>query len=120
MTFGRSVITPATTVPRPRSATAISEALGISYRQLDYWVRNVPGLVSASSPGSGHRRTFTDDEIVRLDMLARITKLSAYDSSLAALVVQSRTDVPLVVVHESDGVEVRITAEWRTREEIGC
>lgn len=48
------------------SAVEVAEMLGVSYRMIDYWLRN--GFISIENPaaGSGSRRTFTMAEVEKL------------------------------------------------------
>lgn len=41
----------------------LCDELQISYRQLDYWIRNGMVAVSTATPGSGSYRTFSADEV---------------------------------------------------------
>jgi DNA-binding transcriptional MerR regulator len=45
-------------------------ALGLTYRQLDFWVRK--GYLSAATPGSGKRRTWSDDELAIAAHMVRL------------------------------------------------
>lgn len=60
--------------PEPRSVTISSaEAaarVGISYRQLDFWIAQ--GLVGGTSPGSGRQCRFTPGDVARLASMARL------------------------------------------------
>jgi DNA-binding transcriptional MerR regulator len=52
---------------------AVSEIVGITYRQLDYWART--GLVSPSiskAKGSGSQRLYSFEDIVRLRVVKRL------------------------------------------------
>jgi DNA-binding transcriptional MerR regulator len=52
---------------------AVSDIVGISYRQLDYWART--GLVSPSiskAKGSGSQRLYSFEDIVRLRVVKRL------------------------------------------------
>jgi DNA-binding transcriptional MerR regulator len=52
---------------------AVSDIVGISYRQLDYWART--GLVSPSvrkAEGSGSQRLYSFEDIVRLRVVKRL------------------------------------------------
>lgn len=56
------------------STIEVSLALGVTYRQLDYWVRAglIPGM-SERGPGSGGRRQWTPDQV---DAARRVAALS--------------------------------------------
>lgn len=62
--------------------------IGVSYRQLDHWVRR--GWIRAATPGTGHRRTWTDDELA---VAARMVKLIAagFTVAKAAEIARGRT-----------------------------
>jgi DNA-binding transcriptional MerR regulator len=85
---------------------AVSEIVGITYRQLDYWART--GLVSPSirkAEGSGSQRLYSFEDIVRLRVVKRLldagVNLERIRSALEELARQGRalSDVTLA----SDG-----------------
>jgi DNA-binding transcriptional MerR regulator len=85
---------------------AVSEIVGITYRQLDYWART--GLVSPSiskAKGSGSQRLYSFEDIVRLRVVKRLldtgVTLERIRAALEELGRQGRalTDVTLA----SDG-----------------
>ena len=53
---------------------SVADALGISYRQLDYAIRNVAALrkLPSMAGGSGSRRRFDVDTLRRLDIAASV------------------------------------------------
>lgn len=51
---------------RTYSTTEVAEMVGLSYRMLDYWVRQGYISISAKSRGSGHHRQWTHDEVEAL------------------------------------------------------
>lgn len=67
-------------------AADIPDLAGISYRQLDHWVRK--GYLHADNPecGSGHSRTFQDEEVeVAVIMGALVKKLTIEPEYAATL-----------------------------------
>lgn len=55
------------TKERTYTAKEAAEAAGISYRMLDYWLRQGAVRPTAEAqPGSGNHRSFTADEVMRL------------------------------------------------------
>jgi DNA-binding transcriptional MerR regulator len=62
--------------------------LGLTYRQLDFWCRK--GYLSTAAPGSGRRRTWTDDELA---IAARMVKLigCGFTVAKAAEIARGRT-----------------------------
>jgi len=85
---------------------AVSDLVGISYRQLDHWTRT--GLVSASvrrAEGSGSQRVYAFEDIVRLRVIKRLldagVTLERIRRALEELTAQGRSlsDVTLA----SDG-----------------
>lgn len=59
--------------PQPTSAQLCAAVPDLTYRQLDWWVRNSyvdDGLDTTLSGGSGSRRTFTALEVLRVRQLA--------------------------------------------------
>lgn len=68
------------------SAVDVAQRAGVTYRQLDHWFRL--GYLSANgqptgSPGSGHDREFTYDEVRRLTLLARLVSAGVKPSKAA-------------------------------------
>jgi transposase len=58
---------------RTYTSREAAEAAGISYRQLDYWLRQ--GAVrpkTPAQPGSGYHRSFTSEEVTRLAEVAAL------------------------------------------------
>ena len=57
-------------------------ATGASYRQIDYWIRK--GYVNGGhpGPGTGNPRMLTFDQVVRIGLLADLTRLGLRPSSL--------------------------------------
>lgn len=55
------------------STEQVADAAGLSYRRLDHYVRAgyVPG---AALPGSGHERTFTLDQAVKVATIAELVR----------------------------------------------
>jgi DNA-binding transcriptional MerR regulator len=85
---------------------AVSELVGISYRQLDHWTRT--GLVTPSvrqADGSGSQRVYGFEDLVRLRVIKRLldagVSLERIRAALEELAAQGRTlsDVTLA----SDG-----------------
>jgi hypothetical protein len=78
-------------------------AIGVTYRQLDYWVRTGRIRVDEPTPGSGQRRTWPDGE---LEVAARIGRLLKAGLSLAEAAHVARN--PHADVELAPGVHVRI------------
>jgi hypothetical protein len=63
------------------SAPQVCDMVGITYRQLDYWLRRrIITIGNDHTPGSGHHRLFTESEVVALTELVAI-----YNSARAIL-----------------------------------
>lgn len=65
-------------------STQVCEIAGITYRQLDYWMRR--GLVTPAKqygPGSGHRRGYTADEVRHIAVMGRLVR-DGFDPEVAA------------------------------------
>lgn len=61
------------TMTRTFTAKEAAAAAGISYRMLDYWLRQ--GFLSPATeatPGTGHHRSFTAEEVQRLTELVAL------------------------------------------------
>lgn len=48
--------------------------LGVSYRQIDYWIRQGAITIAGNTEGSGTRRHFSDDDFRRLRFLGVVQK----------------------------------------------
>jgi DNA-binding transcriptional MerR regulator len=46
----------------PNGAVEVAKRVGISYRQMDYWLRTGVITIESDSSGSGSRRVFTPEE----------------------------------------------------------
>lgn len=86
------------------SATLIEEA-GISYRQLDYWVRHKIITPERAASGSGSSRRFTRDQVELATWIGRLTR-AGFDLRLARETAvnliedgESYLDFPDCVVH---------------------
>ena len=54
-----------------------AKAAGVSYRMLDYWLRTgAVRIADPATPGSGHSRRFTEDEVETLVAVARTYRLA--------------------------------------------
>lgn len=61
---------------RPRwSGKAAAERAGITYRQLDYWLRTGVCRSAVEANGSGSRRRLTDRDVAVVQMVARLREL---------------------------------------------
>lgn len=60
------------------SSKEVCERTGLSYRQLDYWVRKRILTPSIEANGSGTRRQFSDRDVAMLLVLASLRK-SGYE-----------------------------------------
>lgn len=92
--LGRSTFEPVKTMPD-------LDALGITYRQLDYWTRCGLLQPDAATPGSGNRRVWTDEELM---VAARAARLHAAGLTLGAAFTVARGG------ELSHGVKVEMTA----------
>jgi DNA-binding transcriptional MerR regulator len=65
------------------TASDVRRITGVTYRKLDYWIRH--GFLNHTDPfpGSGATRTFTSEDIDRIRLLQRASRLHQQD--LAAL-----------------------------------
>ena len=59
------------------STVEVCRLTGATYRQVDWWCRTgrIPGQPSGAATGSGHRRRWTPDQIVRVLTLMRASRL---------------------------------------------
>lgn len=65
---------------------------GVSYRQLDYWIRCGAFHPYREAAGSGTQRRYTDDDIRILRVLARLAHLGATTDVLSAVEDRLRND----------------------------
>lgn len=79
------------------------KALGLSYRQLDYWTRSGRIHADEPTPGSGHRRTWPDEEIAVAGRIARLIAAGLSLEIAAGVARDPDTDIEL-----QPGVVVRI------------
>jgi len=97
------------------SATEAARAAGITYRQLDYWVRcdviappaltdtwGTPHNGSRRHPGSGHHRRFTGRQVAILAACGQLARLCADMAALTSLVAACGPDVALPVTVATD------------------
>lgn len=61
------------------SSRQAAEIVGITYRQLDNWVRNRVVVPSHGSSGSGHHRLWTWEEVKLLGLAREMARVSALD-----------------------------------------
>lgn len=57
------------------SVCGVVDRLGITYRQIDYWVRQGYIDIGGSGNGSGSRRMFTRDDLDRLAVIATLSRV---------------------------------------------
>lgn len=106
------------------SSEELADAVGISYRQVDYWVRS--GLLRTAAPveGSGRSRRFTPAEVKVARVVATLRRLGVGapaegDGLLRAVAEAVREGRPAVevgrVLVEVDDLTVRICAPYRAR-----
>lgn len=64
----------------PGSTSHASQVTGATYRQIDYWIRDL-GLLGEdlAAVGSGQRRRFTDGDLEVISSLARLAALGCRD-----------------------------------------
>lgn len=70
------MITATTLGPRRVHDLDVADATGVSYRQLDYWVRCGVIKPVVSAAGSGSQRGFDDTETLVIDRLAGLAALN--------------------------------------------
>ena len=68
------------------TTTEVTAMTGASYRQVDYWARTgrIPGQ---TNPGTGHYRRWTEEQVERVRLLMRASKLVnlTFDEALELL-----------------------------------
>lgn len=69
-----AVLADATTAPVTYSTAGAAEAAGITYRQLDHWIRS--GWVPAPTAGDAWRRRFTERDVAVLRVVARLARIA--------------------------------------------
>lgn len=67
---------------------------GATYRQLDWWVRTgrIPGNGELVNVGSGHRRTWTGEQVARVELLLRASLLVNATLDEAVELLESSVD----------------------------
>jgi hypothetical protein len=63
----------------------VAALIRVSYRQLDYWVRNGYLIVNGSKPGSGFARHFTPDDVLRARAFGAMLHAGVVPSALAGV-----------------------------------
>ena len=90
--------------PEPGASVADFVALGISYRQLDYWSRRNYLHANAAAPGTGNNRTWPLEELAVAGRLIRLLDVLVLKSAVA--VARGQTQLaPGVHVHITDNEE---------------
>lgn len=56
------------------SSTEAAKRAGLSYRQVDYWVRKRLIVPTVEANGTGTRRQFSDEDVALLVMLASLRR----------------------------------------------
>lgn len=82
---------------------------GITYRRIDYWTRTTDLFPDQADAGSGQRRAWTEEEIMRLDLIDRLT---AAGLSLGHAVELAAGELGAPIVIEV-GAGVVLMVEWR-------
>lgn len=86
------------------SAVQAAELAGVSYRQLDYWVRVGLIDVSQQAQGSGTRRGFDDRDLADLRLASLLMRVRQ-DTDWAGLVLEDWRD-HLLVIHPDGNCEL--------------
>lgn len=83
---------------------------GITYRQLDFWIRSRYVRPVLEAPGSGTARTFTDAEADVVKRMGLLTRLGLH-VSCAHRIARSWAEHPTWPVHLGEGVTLRMD-DW--------
>lgn len=70
-------------------------AIGLTYRQLDYWTRRGYLKAEDPTPGSGHSRTWLEDEQVIAARMLRLISCG-FTVEAAARIARDETDLHIV------------------------
>jgi len=70
------------------TAEQVCKATGLTYRQLDHWVRQGYVDLPNARPGSGMPRTFTDHQLDRFGVIKALTD-AGFRTSAAAIVAHN-------------------------------
>lgn len=73
-----------------RSTAEAAEAAGVTYRQVDFWVRRDVVAPAVAARGSGSVRLFDEHNVAVLRLLGRLSDLGAERRVLAAAVAAVR------------------------------
>lgn len=63
------------TMERTYGAPEVCSRAGVTYRQLDYWIRTSVVQIPNPTPGSGENREFTGDLIAELKLIRKLLGL---------------------------------------------
>ncbi len=69
-------------MPGMVSTKRVCQVAGITYRQLDYWIRNAVVSPTVGANGSGTRRAFTLHEVRIVRLVADLNRLGAGSDAL--------------------------------------
>lgn len=87
---------------------------GITYRQLDYWIRAQAITPTGAAKGSGSRRTWSGEDVARLHRLGRVVRLFAtfapakYGVPTDLVAVLWRTPLDELILIQGDGCQLAI------------
>lgn len=65
------------------NAPELAQRAGISYRQLDYWIRK--GWIDGTNPGTGYVRRFAEEDAARVMMMAKLIAAGLHPARAAEL-----------------------------------
>lgn len=85
----------------------VVQATGATSRQLDYWVRR--GFLPLAAPGSGYRRDWNDDVVVRARKIRQLADLGFTIETCVRLVDVEDDEVSMILTSDADGPSVTVT-----------
>lgn len=91
---------------------------GISYRMLDYWIRRDVVRVEVVARGSGTRRRFSFEDVVRVAAVAALRKEISIELSLAGEHVEKVDDETSAIRIESGGYLIVLLDVDKVRDEV--
>ena len=76
----------AATLEHTYSARQAATKAGVTYRQIDYWIRNGVTIGDGDNGGSGSRRSFTDGDVAVLRFVGRFTPIVGRPDSVMPVI----------------------------------
>lgn len=89
------------------TSTEVVELTGVSYRKLDYWCRNFV-VPDQSDPGSGNKRTFTEEQLADIQFCARINRCLEAEGIQTPIALLIKATTQRRLVPNSVGLSIQL------------